>query len=93
MLENNITSKVIHYAHKVYTVLGSQLLERCYESAVCIELRLGGMSFERQKPLPVQYRGELIGDYYCDLYVENLVIIGFKACSHISKRHQAQLLH
>ena len=93
MLENNITSKVIHYAHKVYAILGSQLLERCYESAVCIELGRAGMAFERQKPLPVYYQGELVGDYYCDLCVENLVIVEFKACSHISKKHQAQLLH
>jgi len=93
MYENIITSKVIQAAHSVYSILGSNLFEICYEKAMCIELKRHNFIIERQKPLPVFYKGHLIGDFYCDLCLENLVITELKACSYITKKHQAQLLH
>ena len=44
-------------AIEVHRALGPGFLERIYQEALCIELQLRGMSFERERPILVHYRG------------------------------------
>jgi GxxExxY protein len=55
---NELSSKVIGAAIEVHKALGSGLLESVYEECLCHELNLRGFSFERQKLLPVEYKGK-----------------------------------
>ena len=56
-------------------------------------MSLGGLSFERQKPLPVVYKGKKLDcGYRLDTVVENAIIIELKACEKIEPIHKAQLL-
>lgn len=80
-MENEISYKVIGAAIEVHRSLGGPgLLESIYESALCHELHLIGLRVEKQKPIPVIYKGVVIREpYILDLLVENQVIIEVKA--------------
>ncbi len=57
------------------------------------ELNLRGLSFERQKPLALTYKGKNLDcGYRLDLVVEGLVLLEFKAVDRIEPIHEAQLL-
>src|SRR5262249_12955635 len=58
-----------------------------------IELRKVGLSVECQKQIKVHYDGELIGDYYADIVVNNIVILELKAAESLHPAHEAQLLN
>jgi len=44
-------------AIEVHRNLGPGLLESAYEECLCRELVIRGLTFERQKPLPLSYKG------------------------------------
>ena len=60
-----------------------------YEEALAIELSTAGISFERQKLLPVFYREHVIGEHRLDLLVEGKFILELKAVSQLEKVHFA----
>jgi GxxExxY protein len=90
---NNLSSTIIGAAIEVHKALGPGLLESAYEECLCHELSLRGVSFERQKPLPVEYKGaKLDCGYRLDVIVENTIILELKSCEKIEPIHKAQLL-
>ena len=90
---NNLSSTIIGAAIEVHKTLGPGLLESAYEECLCHELSLRGVSFERQKPLPVEYKGtKLDCGYRLDIIVENTIILELKSCEKIEPIHKAQLL-
>ena len=93
MNENEITETVIGAAIEVHKHLGPGLLESAYEMALCRELSLRGINFEKQKSLPIEYKGfKLDCGYRLDLLIENQVIEEIKAVENIQAIHTAQLL-
>ena len=51
------------------------------------------MSFEKQKPLPIDYKGKRLDcGYRLDIVVENEIILELKSCEKIESIHKAQLL-
>jgi GxxExxY protein len=90
---NEITEQIIGAAIEVHRALGPGLLESAYEECLCHELTLRRLAFERQKPLPVEYKGtKLDCGYRLDLLVEALVVVEIKAVEVIQPIHEAQLL-
>jgi GxxExxY protein len=90
---NNLTSDIIGAAIEVHKDIGPGLLESAYEECLCYELGLRGVSYERQKPLPVVYKGkELDCGYRLDLVVERAFILELKSCEKVEPIHKAQLL-
>ena len=90
---NKITEQIIGAAIDVHRVLGPGLLESAYEECLCDDLKLRGVSFERQRPLPIEYNGiKLECGYRLDLLVENVVVVETKAAAAIEPIHEAQLL-
>ena len=90
---NEITARVIGAAIEVHIALGPGLLESAYEECLSQELQLRGISFERQKPLPVKYKGARLDcGYRLDMVVEDRVILELKACDSIEEIHKAQIL-
>ena len=90
---NELSSKIIGAAIEVHKALGPGLLESAYEECLCHEFGLRGLSNERQKPLPVVYKGvELDCGYRLDIVVENTIILELKSCEKIEPIHKAQLL-
>jgi len=81
---NKITEQIIGAAIEVHQALGPGLLESAYEECLCRDLELRGVSFERQRPLPVGYKGiKLNCGYRLDLLVEKTVVVEIKAISAI----------
>jgi len=90
---NRLSSKIIGAAIEVHKTLGPGLLESAYEQGICHEISLRGLSFERQKPLPVNYKGiKLDCGYRLDVVVEKAIILELKSCEKIEPIHRAQLL-
>jgi GxxExxY protein len=93
MDENELSNKIIGAAIEVHKHLGPGLLESAYEECMCHELNLMGLSFERQKNLPVEYKGiKLDCGYRMDLVVDNKVLIEIKAIDKLMPIHEAQVL-
>ncbi|MFZ0728410.1 MAG: GxxExxY protein [Desulfobacterales bacterium] len=90
---NQLSGKVIGCAIEVHKHLGPGLLESAYEECLCHEFALQGIPYERQKELPIEYKGRKLDcGYRLDVVVGNVIILELKACEKIEPIHQAQLL-
>jgi GxxExxY protein len=91
--ENEISGAIIGAAIEVHKHLGPGLLESAYEECLAHEMSLRGMPFERQKPLPVIYKGtQLDCGYRLDFLVEETVVVELKAIDKLPPIHQAQAI-
>jgi len=88
-----ITKKIIQSAYTVHKQLGFGFLESVYKKAMVIELRKSGLNVEAEKPLKVYYDGQVVGDFYIDLFVENFVVVELKSVQQLSKQHEVQLVN
>jgi GxxExxY protein len=90
---NDLSRKIIGAAIEVHKIPGPGLLESAYEECLCHELSLQGFSFERQKPLPITYKENLLDcGYRLDIVVENKIVLELKSCEKIEPIHRAQVL-
>lgn len=92
-LHSDITGLIIKAYFKVYNSLGYGFLEKVYENAMAIELKKLGLTCEQQKPIEVFYENQVIGAYFADLIVNDLIIIELKAAETICQSHEAQLVN
>lgn len=93
ILEESLKENIIGAAIEVHKYLGPGLLESAYEKCLCHELNLRGLKFERQKPIPLEYKGiKLDCGYRLDIVVEEKVILEIKTVDAITPVHEAQLL-
>ena len=76
---NDIATRVIGAAIEVHRHLGPGFLERTYEEALAIELRLRGIRFARQVPMSVEYKDQVVTDNNLDLLVEDELVVELKA--------------
>ena len=82
MTENQISYQIRGAIYDVSKVLGPGLLESVYEEALCYELEQRGLKVERQKQVPVVYKGIVLkSDLRLDLLVEDKVIVELKSVS------------
>lgn len=89
----SLATQVVNACFEVHAALGPGLLESSYEMALCHELNLRAVPFERQKPLPVAYKGvSLDCGYRFDLLIGGAIIIEVKAVEHLLPVHEAQLI-
>ncbi len=80
MTENELTYEIRGAIWDVYNNLGPGLLESVYEEALCYELQLRGLKVERQKQVPIMYKGNILKtDLRLDIMVEDTVIIELKS--------------
>ena len=90
-MKNKVSGRIQHYEHDeltfriigaamvVHSELGPGLLEQTYENALCIELGRRGIQYTQQKRIEVRYRGEVVGEMYADLVIEDKVIVELKS--------------
>jgi GxxExxY protein len=89
----NLAHKVIGAAIEVPKHLGPGLLESAYESCLAIELGQLGLSSEKQKPLPVLYKGHAVNAAYrLDFLVAGKLILELKTVERFEPIHTAQVL-
>ncbi len=89
---NKISETIIGCAITVHRELGPGLLESIYESALCIELDEQRMHYERQRPIPVNYKGHVLGEFRADLVVAESVVVEIKSVERFDPVFEAQVL-
>jgi len=90
---DDITRAIIGSAIEIHRELGPGLLESAYEKCLVYELQEKGFQTERQKPLPINYKGvKLDAAYHLDVVVENKIILELKSVESLLPIHTAQLL-
>jgi GxxExxY protein len=91
---NSLSEKIIGCSFRVHNHFGFGFLEKVYENALAIELgMIEGLSVKQQHPIPVFYKQIKVGEYFADLFVEDIVIVELKSVTQIGKEHEAQLVH
>lgn len=91
--EDWLSNQLIGAAIEVHKHLGPGLLESVYETCIFQELTQQGLQVERQKFLPICYKGVMLDtSYRLDLVLESLVIAEIKAVEAFLPVHEAQLL-
>jgi len=89
---NRLSHEVIGAALEVHKTIGPGFLESVYEDALCVEMTLRGIPFERQPSTALDYKGHRIGEGRADLSVGGRLIVELKAVDSIIPVHSAQVL-
>jgi GxxExxY protein len=90
---NQLTEQIIGAAIEVHRTLGPGLLESAYDECLCHELACRQIAFERQRSVPVHYKGvRLDCGYRLDLLVDGRVVVETKAVEALEPVHEAQML-
>ena len=92
-MDNELSQKVIGCAFEVSNTLGAGFFEKIYEKALCVEFEKNGLSFQCQKPVVVEYKNTLVGEYVTDIVVEDRLLLELKAVSMLCREHEAQLMN
>lgn len=93
MDREEIFRKVLDCAFEVHTNQGPGLLESVYEECLFMELQMAGLNVEKQKHLPLIYKGSRLESHLrIDILVENKIIIELKAVEELTDVHLAQTL-
>ncbi|BCR05272.1 hypothetical protein DESUT3_23410 [Desulfuromonas versatilis] len=91
--EYDLTNLIICCFYNVYGQLGYGFLEKVYENALGLELAAKDLKAVAQSPIIVSYNGQVVGEYFADLVVEDKVIVEIKAVKTLLPEHEAQLLN
>ena len=78
---------------QVHNTVGPGFLEKVYENALRIELEKLGRRVKQQEPINVEYEGQVVGEYYADLWIDERVVVELKAAQALAKHHEAQLVN
>jgi GxxExxY protein len=93
MTENELTAEIIGAAIEVHRILGPGLLENVYEECLTRELVLRRIPFQRQRRVPVEYKGrQVAADLKIDLLVDDRIVVELKSIEQLLPVHGAQLL-
>jgi GxxExxY protein len=90
---NEITERIIGCAFAVANELGVGFLEKVYRNALRLELLAAGLSVVQEHGISVRYRGEVVGEYWADLLVNECVLIELKAVREFDDVHKAQCIN
>ena len=93
-LGKDLTYQIIGAAQEVYKELGTGFLESVYEDALCYELDLMGIAYQRQLELNVHYKDAVFErKFRADLIVKKRVLVENKAMKKITNQDEAQLIN
>lgn len=93
-LYQELTGRIIHCCMDVHNELGCGFLEKVYQEALEIVLKEEGINYEREKHLPIQFRGTILQcDYIADFVIDNKVIVELKAVSALDPLFEAQVIN
>ena|SRR5215469_11542095 len=88
-----LSNRIIGCAFAVANALGSGFLEKVYENALAMELRMAGLGVEQQRGITVTYKGSVVGKYFVDILVEGAILIELKTVRALDRAHRAQCIN
>ena len=90
---NTLTHAIIGCGIRVHREIGPGVLESIYNECMQYELRQEGLRFDRERAVPLVYKGQkLRARYYIDLVVEDRVVVELKTVVEIAEIHKKQVL-
>ena len=93
MKYENLTHKIIGAAMEVHRHLGNGFQEVIYQRALSIEMKMQGIEHEREKEMPLQYKGFDVGTRRVDFFVNEKVMVEIKALTKLEDVHLAQAMN
>lgn len=84
---------IIGCAMHVHNALGPGLREKPYENALVIAIRHKGLQAEAQRPFPILYCGQAVGDCIPDITVNDNLLVDVKSIDAIAENEVAQMLN
>jgi GxxExxY protein len=80
-------------AYAIHVYHGAGHLEKVYENALTHRLRKLGLDVKQQFPVKVYDEdGTIVGDYFADILVENVLVVELKTAKHLGEEHFAQVM-
>ena len=94
LINENMTGRIINACIEVHNELGNGFLETVYQEALEEEFKIQEIPYEREKLLPIIYKGKRLSkEYYADFVCYDSIIVELKAVTVLSKPHKAQVLN
>jgi len=93
MIHEELTEKILNACFEVSNELGCGFLESVYQKALLIALMEAGLKAESQTPLRVIFHGQLVGEFFPDIIVEDSVLLELKAVKALAPEHLAQVMN
>lgn len=93
LLHGEVTRAILGASFEVLNTLGHGMLEKVYERALCVELRLRGIGYAQQPRYDVVYKNEFVGEYVPDLIVLDKVVVDTKTVEAITDHELGQMLN
>jgi len=88
-----LTEKIVQVFFQVHAELGAGHLESVYANAMAIAFDDEGLSYDREFPIAVFFRGRRIGIFRADKLVEGIVLLEYKAGDKLDANWEAQLIN
>lgn len=89
----DLTHEIIGAAMEVHRHLGNGFQEVIYQRALAIEFDLRHINFEREKEIPLFYKGNDIGTRRVDFFIEEKIMLEIKAVKKLEDVHLAQAIN
>ncbi len=93
IIYKDLSFQIVGLAMEVHNQLGYGFLEKVNENALRILLRKNGLQVKTQYPITVRFEGEIVGQYYADMLVEDKIILELKVAERIHPASKAQALN
>jgi GxxExxY protein len=88
-----LSCKLLGMAYTVHNILGPGLLEHAYQEAMCVELEMAGIGFERERVYTLEYKGRNVGTYFADIVVDNKIILELKSVAEFHPSMESQTIN
>ena len=93
MKNEELTEEILGACFEVSNELGIGFLESVYEKALLVALRQKGINAISQAPVAVNFREELVGQFFTDLLVNGEIIVELKVVKTLAPEHLAQVIN
>ena len=87
---NELSGRVIGCAFTVLNTLGAGFLQRVYENTLAYEVRAAGLSAVQQYGAKVHYKDMLVGEYFVDLLINDMLLVELKTIKALDDAHRMQ---
>ena len=93
LLHQALTNDILELYYEVYKELGFGFLEKVYQNALFLELQSRGYKVVAQQRCVVYYKKTVVGEFFSDIVVNDVVILELKAVESIHPEHVRQLMN
>lgn len=90
---DDLTERVVGAMFEVSNSLGAGFLEKVYQRALLHELRLRRIHAVAEVSFPVTYKGSVVGNYFADILVEDVLVVELKCAERLCNEHTAQCIN